>query len=127
MKLMGYDFTMEYKRGGENVVVDALSRRCDNDPSLGYTLFSFSQLIPHWLDAIQEETISYPNLQIFRIRIFQCEVVGPLKEIDGVIFYKDQIFIASNLNLVQDIIKEFHVSTHKGYVKTFQRIKATFY
>ena len=28
---------------------------------------------------------------------------------------------------MQDIIKEFHGSTHEGYVKNFQRIKATFY
>ena len=67
---MEYDFIVEYKRGGENVVVDALSRRCDNDPFLGYTLFAFSQLIPHWLDAIQKETITDPNFQVLRTRIF---------------------------------------------------------
>ena len=126
-KLTGYDFIVEYKRGGENVVAYALSRRCDNDPFLGYTLFAFSQLIPHWLDAIQEETITDPNLQVLRTRIFQGGVVGPWKEIDGVILYKDRIFIASNSDLVQDVIKEFHGSTYEGYVKTFQRIKATFY
>ena len=48
---MGYYFHVEYEKGGENIVVDALSHRYDAVDAKGM-LHTFSQLIPHWVEAI---------------------------------------------------------------------------
>lgn len=61
-KLMGYDFKVEYKRGGENILVDALSRRHEGKENYG-SLYAFTQLIPHWLEAIKEEVAANTTLQ----------------------------------------------------------------
>lgn len=125
-KLMGYDFHVEYKKGGENVVADALSRRDETEQKAGL-LMALTQMLPHWLDAIKEEVATNSTLQALLARIQQGEAVGPWREIEGIILFKDRIYLPSESKLTSTIINEFHGSTHEGYVKTFQRIKADFY
>ena len=83
--------------------------------------------MPHLVDAIKEEIKSNPLLQELKRNILQEEAVGPWKFVDGIILFKDRIYLAHDSKLVRDIIGEFHGSTHEGFVKTFQRIKANFY
>ena len=56
-KLFGYDYEIIYKKGKENVVVDALSRKYEDE---GY-LFSLSFIVPDWLQAMREEWIQDPK------------------------------------------------------------------
>jgi hypothetical protein len=46
--LFGYDYEIIYKKGKDNVVADALSRKYEDEGSL----FSLSFIIPDWLQAI---------------------------------------------------------------------------
>ena len=61
-KPMGYDFTVEYKRGKENIVADALSRRTESVGESG-TFMAFSLPIPNWLESIRSENLSNPRIQ----------------------------------------------------------------
>jgi hypothetical protein len=47
LKLMGYDFLIEYKKGHDNRAVDTLSWQMEG------TLSTFSAPVPHWIDPIQ--------------------------------------------------------------------------
>jgi hypothetical protein len=47
-KLFGYDYEIIYKKGKENVVVDALSRKYEDEGSL----FSLSFIVPDWLQVV---------------------------------------------------------------------------
>jgi hypothetical protein len=49
--LFGYDYEIIYWKGKENVVVDALSQKYEDEGSL----FSLSFIVPNWLQAIRQE------------------------------------------------------------------------
>ena len=48
--MQGYDFEIIYKKGKENVAVDALSRR-----EMDTTLCSMSRIIPSWIEEEKYE------------------------------------------------------------------------
>ena len=122
---MGFDFEIEYKRG-DNVVANALSRRHEAEKFDG-SLLAFSQSIPHWVDAIKEALeLDFAVKELIE-NIQQNEALGPWKLVDGLILYKEHIYLPSSSTLTNDIIREFHGSTHEGYVKTFHVIKANFF
>ncbi|KAA8517478.1 hypothetical protein F0562_017771 [Nyssa sinensis] len=125
-KLMGFDFIIEYKKGKENVVADALSRRGENDGETG-ELTALSHPIPNWVEAIKEEVTSNPTLKELVQRVEEGEALGPWKLQDGVLFYKERIYLDEDSPLVMEIIAQFHNSTHEGYQKTIHRIRSNFY
>ena len=80
MKLLGYDYEIEYKRGRENSAADALSRV--EGPK---TLMAISHPILQWLDPIQEEVRNNSDLQALVLRIREGEAVGPWQFKEGLI------------------------------------------
>ena len=83
-KLMGYDFTIEYKKGKDNVIADKLSRR-EEDGEIN----TISTLVPHWLESIREEVRSNSTLQQLVKLCEQGEIVGPWKYQDGVLYFNN--------------------------------------
>ncbi|KAK0575090.1 hypothetical protein LWI29_033852 [Acer saccharum] len=126
---MGFDFVIEYKKGPKNIVADALSRREDDarEAKPSGELAAISQPVSNWVAAIKEEINSKTDLQDLVQRIQGDEAVGPWKLVDGVIFFKERVFLAADSPLIPDIIEQFHNSSHEGYHKTLQRIRANFY
>jgi hypothetical protein len=49
-KIFGYDYEIIYKKGKDNVVVDALSRKYEEEGSL----FSLSFIVPDWLQVVRQ-------------------------------------------------------------------------
>jgi hypothetical protein len=56
-KLFGYDYEIIYKKGKDNVVADALSRKYEEEGSL----FSLSFIVPDWLQAVRQEWLQDPK------------------------------------------------------------------
>jgi hypothetical protein len=50
-KIFGYDYEIINKKGKDNVVADALSRKYEEEGSL----FSLSFIVPDWLQAVRQE------------------------------------------------------------------------
>jgi hypothetical protein len=121
VKLMGYDFTIEYKQGHDNRVADALSRQEEG------TLMALSAPIPHWIEPIQQEVLHDPDLQALAARIQQNKEVGPWRIQAGLIYFKNRIYLKAESPTAAPIIAEFHNSTHEGYHKSLQRIRSIFY
>jgi hypothetical protein len=55
--LSGYDYEIIYKKGKDNVVVDALSRKYEEEGSL----FSLSFIVPDWLQVVRQEWLQDPK------------------------------------------------------------------
>jgi hypothetical protein len=52
--MLGYDYEIIYKKGKENIVVDALSRQFEEDGSL----LSLSLPSPGWLEEARREWLA---------------------------------------------------------------------
>ena len=124
--LMGYDFTVEYKRGKENIMADALSRRTESVGESG-TFMAFSLPIPNWLESIRSENLSNPIIQELIQRVEEGEAMGPWKVQDGILYFKNRIYLDKDSDLVDLVIEQFHNSTHEGFHKTIQRVRSNFY
>jgi hypothetical protein len=57
-KLFGYDYEIIYKKGKDNVVADALSRKYEDEGSL----FSLSFIVPDWLQVVHQEWLQDPKI-----------------------------------------------------------------
>jgi hypothetical protein len=56
-KLFGYDYEIIYKKGKENVVADAFSRKYEDEGSL----FSLSFIVPVLLQVVRHEWLQDPK------------------------------------------------------------------
>jgi hypothetical protein len=57
-KLFGYDYEIIYKKGKDNVVDDALSRKYEDKGSL----FSLSFILPDWVQVVHQECLQDPKI-----------------------------------------------------------------
>jgi hypothetical protein len=57
-KLFGYDYEIIYKKGRDNVVADALSRKYEDEGSL----FSLFFIVPDWLQAVRHKWLHDPKI-----------------------------------------------------------------
>ncbi|GMY21739.1 Transposon Tf2-2 polyprotein, partial [Fagus crenata] len=124
-KLMGYDFSIEYKRSKENKVANALSRKYEADHEVkddtNTTLLAISGPTPNWLDVVHEDQAQSKVVQQIIQRVKEGEAVGKWELRDGLLLFKDRIYLAPNSSLCNDILGQFHDTTHEGVLKTFHR------
>ncbi|KAJ4821432.1 polyprotein [Rhynchospora pubera] len=129
-KLLGLDYKIEYKKGIENVVADALSRR-SHDETLNKELMMVSELIPAWVEELQQSYEGDEWSSSLRKKIQEGEMDSNKYSIhQGLIRYNNRICVGGSNEWRAKLIQEVHNSSlggHSGILGTYQRLKTMFY
>ncbi|KAJ1686917.1 hypothetical protein LUZ63_018307 [Rhynchospora breviuscula] len=132
-KLLGLDYTIEYKRGVDNKVADALSRRqvsnCQFLASSDCNLVS--ELIPNWVEELKSSYEDDSWIQSLRAKLLSDDHTSSLySEYQGLIRYKGKICVGNNHDWRNKLLQEVHDTSlggHSGILASYQRLKSMFY
>jgi hypothetical protein len=132
-KLLGYDFTIEYKAGRENVVADALSRKIEDEgvsPQDGQ-LMLLTIPNPLWVEDIKASYAHDPAI---------IQIIQDLKADNAshpsftfrndLLLYKGRIYVGpveSLRNRIFHLVHDRPAAGHSGYQKSLHRAKLDFY
>jgi transposase InsO family protein len=125
-KLLGLDYGIVYKKGCENRVADALSRRIPEDQSLAISMSS-----PQWLDRVTSAYAQDPTARDLLTKLVVSPSSVPnFSLVNGVIRYKQRVWLGSNKPLQLDVIKALHdspIGGHSGVSATYYKVKQLFF
>jgi hypothetical protein len=128
-KLLGYDFVVEYKKGVENRVADALSRRDAPIAELSLSLLSMPTL--SWVEDLKVEYSRDPKLGLLLAQWHKHELDTRRYSLrDGLLLYRNRILLGESPPLKTQVLNYVHsdpMAGHSGYEKTLQRAKRDFY
>jgi hypothetical protein len=117
-KIQAYDFDIEFVKGKNNVVADALSRR----PST----YSMSEISVEWKSHLLVE---------YSKNKFACELMdGQVQDdryrlVDDIIYYKGRIYLVRESKFKERVLQAFHDSPlagHQGFLKAYRQIRERF-
>ncbi|WOH00637.1 hypothetical protein DCAR_0520008 [Daucus carota subsp. sativus] len=116
-KLLGYDYMVVYKRGKDNLVTDALSRKYEDVPQCN----AIHTVVPLWK---QELTASWATDK------WAQELSASLMLVDGELMKDGCWYVGTGNDMREKIIKNVHSSLeggHSGVTATTKRIQERFY
>lgn len=126
VKLLGYNYTIEYKKGRENKAADALSRVRQFVGSL-----TASSAVPLWItEVVKSYSLDTKYRDIIAELALDAQAHPQYTYKHGILRYKNKIVIGNNTSLRQDLIQTFHKSElggHSGERATYQRIHLLFH
>ena len=124
VKLMGYDYDIEYRPGRENMAADALSR-------LHGELVSITYPQPIWLADIQREAQTDSKLTAMREALSKNPSRNHGYEVRGEqLWFKGRLVLPQNSRFKNALLHEFHdtpIGGHLGIFRTYKRVAASFY
>jgi hypothetical protein len=123
-KLLGFDFTVEYKVGAANVVADALSRR--NTPEEG-TVLVLSAPRFDFITCLRQAQLTDPALAAIRDEVRTGSRGVPWAVVEGMVQYAGRLYIAPTSPLLQEILRVVHEEGHEGVQRTLHRLRRDFH
>jgi hypothetical protein len=128
-KLLGYDFVVEYKKGADNKVADALSRRDATATEFSLSILSIPVL--SWIDDLKAQYLVDPKSQLLLTQWHNNELNPRRYSLrDGILLYKNRIILGDSQQLKAQVLLYVHgdpMAGHSGYEKTLHRAKRDFY
>jgi hypothetical protein len=122
-KILGFDFSVEYKPGRANIVADALSRREEEDMAI----CAISALTFDIMKEIRLACQADPALKTLYEKIEKGELVVPLSVIDGLVLFQKRINIPPASSLLHTILEAVHAMGHEGVQKTLHHFRKDFH
>jgi hypothetical protein len=126
-KIFVYDYEIIYKKGKDNVVVDALSQKYEDDKSL----FSLSFIVPYWLQAIRQERLHDPRSSQLIQQMQSNSPTSPgYSWIHDELRYKGHLYLSKQSKLKSTVLYELHATPivgHSGFTKTYDKVKRSFF
>lgn len=127
-KLLGFDYTIQYKVGSSNAVVDALSRT-NSSPSGELLLLSVPN--PDFMDDLRRTLHSNAEFQtqISKVRA-QPGDYSDYRIHNELLLFKNHIWLYDDNPYIPNLMLEFHATPlggHFGVAKTTHRIESSFY
>eukprot|EP00253_Pinus_taeda_P017399 PITA_17399 len=127
-KMLGYDFQIIYKKGKQNVVANALSRK---DEDVEELLCTISIIQPDWINEAREEWKNDEEVgELIRKLQQDSSTFDTLSWKNDSLWYKGRLYLCTNSQLKQKILLELHASPlggHSGFSKTYHRVKKEFF
>jgi hypothetical protein len=128
-KLLGYDFVVEYKKGVENRVADALSRKEGWEEGLSLSLLSIPTA--SWVEDLKQQYTEDEGLKQLMEKWLNNNLDTRRYSLrDGLLLYKHKILLGGSPLLKSQVLQYVHSDPavgHSGYDKTLQRAKRDFY
>lgn len=124
-KLLGLQYRIVYKKGAENGGADALSRLPRAE-----TMFGISSCQPAWLEDVLTSYNSNPQAQkLLEQLAIRPDPKGRFSLTQGIIRFRERIWLGGSTALQQQIIAAFHdspVGGHSGFPATYKRVRRLF-
>uniref|UniRef100_A0A0A9A0M3 Integrase catalytic domain-containing protein n=1 Tax=Arundo donax TaxID=35708 RepID=A0A0A9A0M3_ARUDO len=126
LKLMNYNYKIEYKKGRENKAADALSRK--PQPEI---MMAISTSVPLWIsDVLKSYEGDTKCKELLEQLSFNPQSFPNYTLTNGIMRFKGKIFVGNQTELKQQLITTFHDSElggHSGERATYKRLKALFH
>jgi len=123
---MGLSYQIVYKKSVDNKVADALSR-VSQAPY--YDISTISTVRPLWLQEIQDSYTADTQATKLLSELSISSPSGLYSLKDGIIRYKERIWVGHQPVLQSKILSSLHASAiggHSGYEVTYKRVKHLF-
>jgi hypothetical protein len=121
-KLLGFDFTVEYKPDRTNVVADVLSRRDADAAALHAVSAPSFDLLTDFRTAAEADDA---------MRKLRARVEGVIGDnwrvVDGFVTFNNRLFVPAEFPLLSDILAAAHDDYHEGVQRTLHRLRRDFH
>jgi hypothetical protein len=122
-KLLGFYFSVEYRSGATNVVVDALSRR-DNEEG---EVLAISAPRFDFIERHRHAQATDPTLVAIHDEVREGTRTAPWALVDGMVTFEGRLYIPPVSPLLQEILAAVHNDGHEGIHRTLHRLRRDFH
>ena len=121
---MGYDFEIIYKKGKQNVVAYALSRKYEDFEAL---LYAISIIQSDWIVEAMDEWKNDDKIWTFIQKLQEDpSASNTFRWKYDLLWYKDCIYLGKSSQLKKKVLFDFHsllIGGNSGFLKTYHKVK----